>query len=345
MQASNNIVYAYQLPSNRQFFEEPNNTDVVVSKMGKITLENGDQCVAIIFFRESPEKLDELKKNMKINTNQKTIDEYKTLLLSMGNDLAVIEKSLLKIKSAAIKSNRKPLQNLSATSSGKGAGNDVEKKLLRSKSLKNIVNTGEILSQKAKEKANLLFGDIPVPANIFESTIKNKRNTDKVILINENNQPYKYVPKHAPTKIDIFKPRELKNNQAPKNVVSNQVATGTDVHPPTTTTTATTTTTTTATTAHTDTTDDTLATTTQQLSTPADEASIDRKAEKTGEKKSNPKNSAKPLLKRPLGPKHTTKQASDSKAPATPLAPPQKKIEAGKISGRGITLPELPDDE
>ena len=67
MQANNNFVYAYQLPSNRQFFEEPNDTDVVASKMGEITLENGDQCVAIIFFRESPEKLDELKKNMKIN--------------------------------------------------------------------------------------------------------------------------------------------------------------------------------------------------------------------------------------------------------------------------------------
>lgn len=332
MQASNNTVYAYQLPSNRQFFSTPNDTDVLVSKTDKITLGNGGECVAIIFFRADPEQLDELKKNMKLNTNQKTIEAYKALLHSMGRDSAAIEKGLAQIKSSAIKTKRNQPHGTSARSSEKGLNSETGKKLLRSKSLRDLVNAGEIASQRAKEKAIAIFGDIPVPANIFESSIRN--NGNKIFLINENNQPYKYTPKNEPTKIDIFKPRIPKNTPAP-NDRSADLAT-------TTKTTTTPTTTTTTKTTKTDTANDYITKTGYQSVTSAPEKTTHKPDEKSAEKKIDTKARPKPLPKRPV---RSMDQASQSKLPNTPPAAPQKKIDNHQISGRNITLPELPDDE
>ena len=325
MQASNNTVYAYQLPSDRQLFSTPNDTDVLVSKMEKITLKNGNQCIAIVFFRADPEKLDALKKNMKINTNQKTIEEYKTLLHSMGMDSAVIEKGLAQIKSSAIKAKRSQPHGTSARSSEKEPNSETGKKLLRSKSLRDLVNAGEIVSQRAKEKANAIFGDIPIPANIFESSIRNKR--DNIFLINENNQPYKYTPKNEPTKVDIFKPRMPKNTPTPNDTSANQV---------------TTTTTTTTTTTNTDAANDYIAKTGYQSVTSAPETTTLKPGEKSAEKKIDTKERPKPLTKRPI---RSMDQASQSKLPNTPSTTPEKKIENDRISGSNITLPELPDDE
>lgn len=57
-----------------------------------------------VFFRESPEKLQQLKSSKNIQSNQKTVDEYKEILRSLGCDDNTIEKGVIQLKKGTFNS-------------------------------------------------------------------------------------------------------------------------------------------------------------------------------------------------------------------------------------------------
>jgi hypothetical protein len=313
MQPSNNAAYAYQIPSNRQFFAKPNDTDIIVSKTEQATTESGRLHSVTVFFRTSPEEADALKKSGKIHSNQKTIDDFKTLLQLMGYDRLTVEKGLLQIRKVVVTSRagiRETTRPPEVQERGKNTGN----KFLRSTSVKNIARTGELISQKVKDTATIAFGNLPIPANTFEGLIKEKQSTGTIKLVDENNKPHKYKPTYDITQINIHKPREAQSgasSNAAKVVATTTTTTSTD----------------------------------SPVSTPsaaAPDGTFAEHAQQQGRKQpAQIGRKSKPLPKRPTI-RHQQESPVKNNAVTSRSA---EKQDTKLISSADLHLPELPDDE
>lgn len=216
MQSDNKISYAYQLPADRQLFYHPNGTDVIASKKEVVTLESGQKEIMTVFFRVSPEKLQQLKSSKNIQSNQKTVDEYKEILRSLGCDDNTIEKGVIQLKKETFNSKNDGSRKTPKLSEKK------ENELLRSKSLSHLAKLGKLVDKKAHREGTIDLDDVPIPANLAEDTFKSAKNSKKMLFIDETCQPYKYTPKYKIPPIEINKPRNAGPNPTANTAFSVQ---------------------------------------------------------------------------------------------------------------------------
>lgn len=173
MQSDKKISYAYQLPADRQLFFQPNGTDVIASRKEVVTLEGGQKEIMTVFFRVSPEKLQQLKSSKNIQSNQKTVEEYKEILRSLGCDDNTIEKGVIQLKKETVNSKNDDFRKKPNPSEKR------ESELLRSKSLSHLAKLGKLVDKKARVEETIVLDDVPLPANLAEDTFKAAKNPRK----------------------------------------------------------------------------------------------------------------------------------------------------------------------
>lgn len=303
MQSDNKISYAYQLPADRQLFFHPNGTDVIASKKEVVTLEGGQKEIMTVFFRVSPEKLQQLKNSENIQSNQKTVEEFKEILRSLGCDDNTIEKGVIQLKKETVNSKNDGSRKKPNPSEKK------ENELLRSKSLSHLAKLGKLVDKKARGEETTALDDVPLPANLAEDTFKTAKNSEKMLFIDEICQPYKYTPKYKIPPIEINKPRNAGPKQTANTPFSVQDVVNTSTP---------------------------ITTTDTTLGLP--QADNTTRPQTNLTKKTKPKPLPKPSQR---ANNQQSKTEALSKQPSTMDAKTEKKL----ISGEGITLPELPDDD
>ena len=303
MQSDNKTSYAYQLPADRQLFFQPNETDVIASKKEVVTLEGGQKEIMTVFFRISPEKLQQLKRNKNIQSNQKTVEEYKEILRSLGCDDNTIEKGVIQLKKQTVNSKNDSSRKNPKPSEKK------ENELLRSKSLSHLAKSSKLVDINALREKTVVLYDVPLPANLAENTFKTANNSEKMLFIDEKCQPYKYTPKYKIPPIDINKPRDAGLKQTGNTPFSVQDVVNTNTP---------------------------ITTTDTTLALP--QADNTTSPQTTLTKKTKPKPLPKPSQR---AKNQQSKIEALSKQPSTVDTKTEKK----SISGEGITLPELPDDD
>ena len=303
MQSDKKISYAYQLPADRQLFYQPNGTDVIASRKEVVTLEGGQKEIMTVFFRVSPEKLQQLKSSKNIQSNQKTVEEYKEILRSLGCDDNTIEKGVIQLKKETVNSKNDDFRKKPNPPEKR------ESELLRSKSLSHLAKLGKLVDKKARAEETIVLDDVPLPANLAEDTFKAAKKSEKMVFIDETCQPYKYTPKYKIPPIEINKPRNAGPKQTGDTPFSVQDVVNTNTP---------------------------ITTTDTTLALPQADNATSPQTPLT--KKTKPKPLPKPSRR---AKNQQSKIEALSKQPSTVDTKTEKK----PISGEGITLPELPDDD